>query len=171
MKIAFLWLFLASLALSIPVIFGLLGTTGLVITHNLGAEFDTRDLNSLISQLFSGMSSVPLMALPMFILAGELMNTGGITGRLYQQFAITIAVSVGFSTINALTLSPALASKLLRPKTGKSPLERFYRGFNRVFDWATGIYLSIARALVQRQVFGLLLIFAVLWVISLVRRK
>ena len=82
MKIAFLWLFLASLALSIPVIFGLLGTTGLVITHNLGAEFDTRDLNSLISQLFSGMSSVPLMALPMFILAGELMNTGGITGRL-----------------------------------------------------------------------------------------
>ncbi len=82
MKIAFLWLFLGSLALSIPVIFGLLGTTGLVIANDLGSEFDTRDLNSLISQLFSGMSSVPLMALPMFILAGELMNTGGITARL-----------------------------------------------------------------------------------------
>ena len=41
---------------------------------------------------------------------------GGITGRLYQQFAITIAVSVAFSSINALTLSPALASKLLKPK-------------------------------------------------------
>jgi len=82
MKIAFLWLFLASLALSIPVIFGLLGTTGLVIALDLGREFDERDLNSVISQLFSGMSSVPLMALPMFILAGELMNQGGITQRL-----------------------------------------------------------------------------------------
>jgi len=84
MKIAFLWLFLASLALSVPVIFGLLGTTGLVIANDLGAEFETRDLNSIISQLYSGMSSVPLMALPMFILAGELMNTGGITARLVK---------------------------------------------------------------------------------------
>jgi len=82
MKVAFLWLFLLSLALSIPVIFGLLGTTGIVIVHDLGSDFDTRDLNSVVSQLFSGMSSVPLMALPMFILAGELMNTGGITARL-----------------------------------------------------------------------------------------
>jgi len=82
MQIAFLWLFLLSLALSMPVVFGLLGTTGLVIANDLGSEFGVRDLNSVISQLFSGMSSVPLMALPMFILAGELMNTGGITARL-----------------------------------------------------------------------------------------
>ena len=82
MQIAFLWLFMLSLALSMPVIFGLLGTTGLVIANDLGSEFGIRDLNSVISQLFSGMSSVPLMALPMFILAGELMNTGGITARL-----------------------------------------------------------------------------------------
>jgi len=84
MKVAFLWLFLSALALSVPVIFGLLGTTGLVIANDLGSDFGTRDLNSIISQLFSGMSSVPLMALPMFILAGELMNTGGITARLVQ---------------------------------------------------------------------------------------
>jgi len=84
MKVAFLWLFLASLALSIPVVFGLLGASGLVIANEWGGEFKTRDLNSVLSQLFSGMSSVPLMALPMFILAGELMNTGGITTRLVQ---------------------------------------------------------------------------------------
>lgn len=84
MQTAFLWLFLASLALSIPVIFGLLGASGIVVANDLGAEFDPRDLNSLLSQVFSGMSSVPLMALPMFILAGELMNAGGITERLVR---------------------------------------------------------------------------------------
>jgi HAE1 family hydrophobic/amphiphilic exporter-1 len=58
----------------------------------------------------------------------------GITGRLYQQFAITIAVSVMFSAINALTLSPALASLILKPKSGKrSLLQPFYDWFNKVF--------------------------------------
>ena len=84
MQTAFLWLFLASLALSVPVIFGLLGASGIVVANDLGGEFDPRDLNSLLSQVFSGMSSVPLMALPMFILAGELMNAGGITERLVR---------------------------------------------------------------------------------------
>jgi len=84
MKVAFLWLFLLSLAVSVPVVFGLLGVTGLVIANDLGAQFDARDLNSIISQMFSGVSSIPLLALPMFILAGELMNTGGITRRLVE---------------------------------------------------------------------------------------
>ena len=80
MKVAFLWLFLISLALSIPVVFGLLGTTGLVIANDLGSEFDTRDMNSAVSQLFSGMSSVPLMAMPIFMLAGELMKPAASPG-------------------------------------------------------------------------------------------
>ena len=84
MQTAFLWLFLASLALSIPVVFGLLGAAGIVVGNDLGREFSPRDLNSLLSQVFSGMSSVPLMALPLFILAGELMNAGGITERLVR---------------------------------------------------------------------------------------
>ncbi|MGD8375859.1 MAG: multidrug efflux RND transporter permease subunit [Acidobacteriota bacterium] len=75
----------------------------------------------------------------------------GITGRLYQQFAITIAVSVGFSSINALSLSPALSSRLLRPKGEKgSFLDPFYRAFNRAFDWATRIYTGIAAWFVHR---------------------
>ncbi len=58
----------------------------------------------------------------------------GITGRLYQQFAITIAISVIFSAMNALTLSPALCSLILKPKGGKrSLLQPFYDWFNRVF--------------------------------------
>jgi len=60
--------------------------------------------------------------------------SGGITGRLYQQFAITIAISVAFSAFNALTLSPALAAILLKPPTQKKgALARFFAAFNRMF--------------------------------------
>ncbi|MBK9098861.1 MAG: multidrug efflux RND transporter permease subunit [bacterium] len=76
---------------------------------------------------------------------------GGITGMLYQQFAITIAISVLFSAFNALTLSPALAAKLLKPKGGKkSPLEKFYVWFNKKFDKFTGSYLSLTSILVRK---------------------
>ncbi len=73
----------------------------------------------------------------------------GITGRLYQQFAITIAISVLFSAINALTLSPALSAKLLKPKgESKSFLDPFYRAFNRVFEAVTNGYIAVTRKLV-----------------------
>ena len=70
---------------------------------------------------------------------------GGITGRLYQQFAVTIAISVCFSAFNALTLSPALAAMLLKPKgEQKSFLDPFYNWFNRVFGRFTDGYISFA---------------------------
>jgi HAE1 family hydrophobic/amphiphilic exporter-1 len=77
---------------------------------------------------------------------------GGITGRLYQQFAITIAISVLLSVINALTLSPALAAMLLKPATGKkSFLTPFYNGFNKVFGWSTDRYVSFAGILARKM--------------------
>jgi HAE1 family hydrophobic/amphiphilic exporter-1 len=76
---------------------------------------------------------------------------GGITGLLYQQFAITIAISVLFSAFNALTLSPALAAMLLKPAGGKkSPLDKFYKWFNKHFDRFTGSYLSFTGILVRK---------------------
>jgi len=72
----------------------------------------------------------------------------GITGRLYQQFAITIAVSVVFSAFSALSLSPALASILLKPtkpmSERKGLLAKFFNGFNRIFDNVTGKYVGFA---------------------------
>src|SRR5262249_4593250 len=66
----------------------------------------------------------------------------GITGRMYQQFAVTIAVSVIISAFNALTLSPALSALLLKPKKeARGPLGAFYRWFNRVFGRATDSYV------------------------------
>jgi HAE1 family hydrophobic/amphiphilic exporter-1 len=85
----------------------------------------------------------------------------GITGRLYQQFAITVAVSVVFSSINALSLSPALAGKLLKPAgEKKSLLDPFYRAFNKVFEKSTKLYTGAAAGFIRRPLIGLVLIVA-----------
>ncbi len=87
---------------------------------------------------------------------------GGVTGRLYQQFAITIAVSVVFSAINALTLSPALSAMLLRkPVPGKGPLAWFFRKFNAGFDRITGGYGRIVGGLVRKSTRSMLILVAV----------
>ena len=89
----------------------------------------------------------------------------GITGRLYQQFAVTVSVSVAISAFNALTLSPALAALLLRPKKrGTGPLQAFYDGFNRWFGRATNGYVGVCRLLIRKSSMALLLLagFAVL---------
>jgi HAE1 family hydrophobic/amphiphilic exporter-1 len=88
----------------------------------------------------------------------------GITGRLYQQFAVTIAISVLLSAFNALTLSPALAALLLRPRQpSQGLLRRFFDWFNRVFQRATDGYVHWSGVLVQKTavVVALLLVFGV----------
>jgi multidrug efflux pump len=85
----------------------------------------------------------------------------GITGRMYQQFAVTIAVSVLISAFNALTLSPALAALLLREKREmRGPLGWFFRGFNRVFERVMAGYLNGSRILIRKAAFAILLLLA-----------
>ena len=76
----------------------------------------------------------------------------GITGRLYQQFAVTIAISVLISAFNALTLSPALSALLLRPRQkSRGLLRRFFDGFNRVFASATAGYVRVTGTLIRKS--------------------
>jgi HAE1 family hydrophobic/amphiphilic exporter-1 len=83
----------------------------------------------------------------------------GITGRLYQQFAVTIAVSVVISAFNALSLSPALAALLLRPKKpGRGPLAAFFRWFNRVFERSAERYVRISGGLIRKSALAMLLL-------------
>jgi HAE1 family hydrophobic/amphiphilic exporter-1 len=78
---------------------------------------------------------------------------GGIQGRMNMQFAITIAVSVCISAFNALSLSPALCSLILRPKKeAKGPLGKFFGGFNRVFGKLTAGYTSFSAHLIRKMV-------------------
>ena len=90
------------------------------------------------------------------VLSAVFVPTGfipGITGRLYQQFAITIAISVIISAFNALTLSPALGGLLLRPKKEThGPLARFFGWFNRTFERGTSFYLRTSGALIRKTV-------------------
>jgi len=119
--------------------------------------------------------SAPIVATSLSLIAVfvPVAIMGGITGRLYQQFAITIAVAVAISSINALTLSPALAASLLKPPgEQKSTFDRFFQAFNRRFEQATEKFmvytafftdrLSRAGLLVAALVVGLLVLFAVL---------
>ncbi|MCI0744110.1 MAG: multidrug efflux RND transporter permease subunit [Verrucomicrobia subdivision 3 bacterium] len=87
---------------------------------------------------------------------------GGVTGQLYKQFALTIAVAVVFSVINALTLSPALAALMLRkPTPGRGPIAKFFKGFNRLFDWLSNSYGSIVGGLARKATFSMLLLVVV----------
>jgi HAE1 family hydrophobic/amphiphilic exporter-1 len=85
----------------------------------------------------------------------------GITGRLYQQFAVTIAVSVLLSAFNALTLSPALAALLLRPKTSAGgPLRAFFAWFNHAFANVTDWYVRLCGFLIRKAAIALILLAA-----------
>ena len=92
-----------------------------------------------------------------------------ITGRMYQQFAVTIAVSVLISAFNALTLSPALSALLLRPKREmRGPLGWFFRGFNRAFERVMAGYLDGSRLLIRKAAFAILLLLAAAGVSGLI---
>ncbi len=105
--------------------------------------------------------SGPVIAIAL-ILAAVFIPTAfvpGITGQLYRQFAVTIAVSVLFSAFNALTLSPALSAMLLRPKKeSRGPLGAFFRWFNRVFGRATDGYVNASHHLIRKAGFAFLLL-------------
>jgi HAE1 family hydrophobic/amphiphilic exporter-1 len=84
---------------------------------------------------------------------------GGLTGQMYQQFALTIAISVLLSAFSALTLSPALSAMLLKPhKKQGGLLGKFYGGFNTVFDKTTKGYVGVSRLLVRRSILTIALI-------------
>ena len=83
----------------------------------------------------------------------------GITGRLYQQFAVTIAVSVMISAFNALTLSPALCVLLLRRREGnRGPAGGFFAWFNHLFGRATDGYVYVAGLFIRRSGLALVLL-------------
>ena len=96
----------------------------------------------------------------------------GLTGRMYQQFALTIAISVLLSAFSALSLSPALSAMLLRPaRPMRGPLGAFFRGFNRMFDWITRGYVGVSRMLVRRAVTTILLVGVVIVGAGLIGRQ
>lgn len=151
-------------------LFGLVLAIGLVVDdaivvveaveHHIEHGMTPKDAAMKAMQEVSG----PVIAIAL-ILAAVFVPTAfipGITGRLYQQFAITIAISVIFSAFNALSLSPALAALLLRPrKERRGPLGAFFRWFNRVFGRTTDGYVSVCGTLIRRAGMSMVLLVGV----------
>ena len=148
-------------------LFGLVLAIGLVVDdaivvveaveHHIEHGLSPRDAAFKAMEEVSG----PVVAIAI-ILAAVFVPTAfipGITGRLYQQFAVTIAVSVVISAFNALTLSPALAALLLRPKVrGSGPLQAFYDVFNKAFGKVTDGYVGTCRFLIHKGVLSVLML-------------
>jgi hydrophobic/amphiphilic exporter-1 (mainly G- bacteria), HAE1 family len=87
----------------------------------------------------------------------------GITGRLYEQFAVTIAVSIVLSAFNALSLSPAMAALLLRPRReSHGPLARFFGWFNRTFNRARERYIGLSALLIRKAALSVLFLVVVM---------
>ena len=106
--------------------------------------------------------SAPVVAIACILSAAfiPVAFLGGISGQIYKQFALTIAVSVLISAFNALSLSPALSAILLRPKMqSRGPLGRFFNGFDRVFEWTRGRYLKGVGALIRKSALAMLGLF------------
>ena len=146
-------------------LFGLVLAIGLVVDdaivvveaveHHIGEGMSPKEATLKAMEEVSG----PVIAIALILSAVFLPTVfiPGITGRLYQQFAVTIAISVLISAFNALTLSPALSALLLRPRQKASgPLARFFNIFNRGYGRLTDGYVGICRALIRKSAFSLL---------------
>ncbi len=148
-------------------LFGLVLAIGLVVDdaivvveaveHHMEEGLSPRDATLQAMKDVSG----PVVAIAV-ILASVFLPVafmGGVQGRLNNQFAVTIAISVLISAFNALTLSPALSALLLRPrKASRGILARFYGGFNRVFERATRGYVKWSHGLIRKGAVAVLIL-------------
>src|ERR1700684_605743 len=149
--------------------FGLVLAIGLVvddaivvvegIQHHIEEGLSPKDAALKAMQELSG----PVVGIAL-VLASVFVPTAfipGITGRLYQQFAVTIAISVILSAFNALTLSPALASLLLKPKKQtRGPLGKFFDLFNAYFERSTDSFVRLSGNLIHKA--GMVMVLLVI---------
>ncbi len=131
------------------------------VMHHIEHGKTPRDATSQAMKEVSGpVIGIALILSAVFIPVAFL---GGLTGRMYQQFALTIAISVLLSAFSALSLSPALSAMLLRPVHGprRGLLGKLFGAFNRVFERSTKGYVSVAGLLTRRAFLSILLVAAV----------
>src|SRR6266571_4255254 len=145
-------------------LFGLVLAIGLVVDdaivvveavqHHIEAGMAPKEATLKAMEEVSG----PVIAIAIILSAVFLPTVfiPGITGRLYQQFAVTIAISVLISAFNALTLSPALSALLLRPrKKTTGPLGKFFGWFNHAYSRVSERYTGVSRGLIRKAAFSL----------------
>ncbi len=150
-------------SLNMLTLFGLVLAIGVVVDDSIVV------VEATVAKMETGMNrkeaaiqamsevSGPVVATTLVLLAVFVPSAflPGITGQLYRQFALTIAVATVFSSINALTMSPALAALLLRPPPDKK--NAFFRGFDALFHKIENGYTNVIKVAVRRVAIMLLL--------------
>src|SRR6267378_2439526 len=175
---AFIMFPVLGFSVNVLTMFGLVLAIGIVVDdaivvveavqHHLEHGKEPVEATKLAMKEVSG----PVVAIGLVLCAVfvPVAGTGGVTGQLYKQFALTIAVAVVFSVINALTLSPALCALMLKkPTPGRGPIAKFFKYFNKSFDWLSNRYGNIVGGLARKATRSMLLLVAVLggiWLIG-----
>jgi len=164
---------LLGFSINILTLFGLVLVIGIVVddaivvVENVTRHLDESGMTPKEAALKSMQEvSGPIIATTLVLLAVFVPTAflPGIAGQLFQQFALTIAIATLFSSINALTLSPALAAIVLRPSP-KRPFVLF-RLFNKAFDAGTTAYVATVRGALRVALLGVL-VFAALVVVAI----
>jgi HAE1 family hydrophobic/amphiphilic exporter-1 len=166
---AFALMYMFGFSINMITLFGLILAIGIVVDdaivvvenvdrnitqHGLGGkEASIRAMNEITGAIIG----ITLVLMAVFVPAAFL---GGISGQMYRQFSLTIAVTTLLSAVNAMTLKPVQCSLWLRPHSGQK--NAFYRGFDAVFDKITNVYTAIVGHLVRRVP-----IMVVVWAASL----
>jgi multidrug efflux pump len=151
----FIGMHLLGFSINMLTLFGLILAIGLVVddaivvVENVEVNMTKKGLSALeaakaaMTEIAGALISIVLVLVAVFLPVAFL---GGVTGTLYQQFAVTIAISVVISGIMALTLSPALAAILIKAHHGEK--KGFFRWFENGFTWLTNSYVGgVARAI------------------------
>ncbi|MBT7350953.1 MAG: efflux RND transporter permease subunit, partial [Phycisphaerae bacterium] len=129
---------------------GLVVDDAIVVVENVERELEDADDDTPISDIVSkSMRQVrgPIVATTLVLLAVFVPAAvmPGITGQLYNQFALTIVFSVVISSIVSLTMTPAMCTLLLRKKDGRSLIHKLFQPFNSLIDWSTKKYGSVVK--------------------------
>ncbi|MGB5563612.1 MAG: multidrug efflux RND transporter permease subunit, partial [Sedimenticolaceae bacterium] len=152
-------------SINLITLFGLILAIGIVVDdaiivventqRHMGAGLSPKDATRKAMEEISGaVIATTLVLLAVFV---PLAFVPGLTGELFRQFSVTISIAVAISSLNALTLSPALCATLLKPESAQMATTGFFGAFNRGFDRLTAGYTGWVSGMVRRSAFFMLL--------------
>ena len=163
----FAFLYLLGFSINVIVLFGLILAIGIVVDdailviENVNRLMHDEHLSphdaaiKTMKQVSGAVIATTLVLLAMF---APICFLGGITGEIYRQFGITISIAVVLSSINALTLSPALSALILKHVKPGHKKFILFRKFDRFFDKFTGTYMWIVKGLIRKFIIVIILV-------------
>lgn len=151
-------------------VIGLVVDDAIIVVERVEYLMQNQNLNpydaaiKAMRQIGSAIIATTFVLLAIFVPVG-LMS--GITGRIYQQFAVAIIASIVFSAFNALTLSPALCPIFFNNKKQQGLLDGFFYWFNKGLDYFRDIYIKAVSFFVQHLLYTILIILSVILLIGI----